>query len=655
MTAQAAGTVGAEAARARSAVWRWWLLAIALVTIVAGVLRLIALGTVPEDLYYDAAVRSMTLSLHNFFFGAFDPTAMTQVDKPPLDLWLQVIAVKVLGWGPVALKLPEALAGTAAIPLLFDLVRRVAGPLVGLASAITLALLPTSVITARSDTMDSLMMLLILVVAWLLLRGAQRRELRWLIWAAVVLGVDFNVKLFEALVPVPAFLLFVWLCWRGEPIAVRLRRLAAAGAVFAVIGLSWIVAVSVVPTAHRPYAIGSTNGSIWNAVFVFNGLDHVTQAPQPRSFSTVSADLPVAHTAAASSSGGAQHTSSTSLASPAGPLRLFQYSLVGYGTRLGTILFAAIVFGLVGLAPLLRRRLRPPPDASREKLIVWAATLALALWLLSGYLLFSFDGRLQPRYLEAFTPAVAIALGCGIVVAARRARDLLGVYVLLAAFAISMLEGAAETASGKHGVLAVAIGALLAVPVVGYVVFAFAHTMRAGRWPRWYRVEAAVLGTLAALLAFPVVRDVLLIRDRSGAQAAEVTLPAAIVDPISRYLRAHQGSARYELVATSATLAAPFIVDDARPVLLLTTVNAQPLVSLAQLKHYVGTGQVRFEVNHGGCTVFTIRAQCSPQMQWVRANFRDITSLAGLSSKNVGLLYDLRRPLRAAPRRAATG
>ena len=62
-------------------------------------LRLIALDTVPRGLYYDASVRSMTLSLHNFFFGAFDPSATTSIDKPPLDLWLQVIMVKLFGFG----------------------------------------------------------------------------------------------------------------------------------------------------------------------------------------------------------------------------------------------------------------------------------------------------------------------------------------------------------------------------------------------------------------------------------------------------------------------------------------------------------------------------------------------------------------------------
>ena len=32
------------------------------------------------------------------------------------------------------------------------------------------------------------------------------------------------------------------------------------------------------PASQRPYAIGSTNGSAWNATFVFNGWDRITGA-----------------------------------------------------------------------------------------------------------------------------------------------------------------------------------------------------------------------------------------------------------------------------------------------------------------------------------------------------------------------------------------
>ena len=414
---------------------RWWL-ALGVVTLVAGVLRLIALSTVPDNLFYDAAVRSMGLSLHNFLYGAFDPTARTAIDKPPIDLWLQVIAVKLFGFNSVVLKLPEAIAGTAAIPLLYDLVRRLAGPLAALCGATTLALLPTSVITARSDTMDSFMMLLLLVVAWLLLRSVQRRAPGPLLAAAAVLGLAFDVKLFEALVPVPAFLLFVWLCWRGQPFGARVRRLAAAGTGFVAVSLCWMVFVSLSPARDRPYAIGSTNGSVWNSVFVFDGWDRIVsprrrRASRPRvprwrprtpprwpahaasvapahaaSLAPAhAATVAPAHAATVASAHAAPSRRARSTASPPSPepLRLFQYSLVGYGTRLGTVLFAAVIFGLRCARAAASPAPATPPEATREQLITWSATLGVALWLITGYLLAA-SAHTQPRYLEAFRP-----------------------------------------------------------------------------------------------------------------------------------------------------------------------------------------------------------------------------------------------------------
>jgi 4-amino-4-deoxy-L-arabinose transferase-like glycosyltransferase len=629
--------VNTPASLSRLSVERRWWLALALVTLAAGVLRFISLSTVPDNLFYDAAVRSMGLSLHNFLYGAFDPTARTAIDKPPIDLWLQVIAVKLLGFNSTVLKLPEAIAGTAAIPLLYDLVRRLAGPLAALCGAITLALLPTSVITARSDTMDAFMMLLLLAVAWLLLASMRRRDLRPLLAAAAVLGLAFNVKLFEALVPVPAFLLFVWLCWRAERVARRLRRLAAAGALFAAVSLCWMVFVSLSPAHDRPYAIGSTNGSVWNSVFVWDGWDRIVKPAAPASFSTKNATVAVAHAAAASVAAPKSHSAK----SKPGPLRLFQYSEVGYGTRLGTLLFAALIFGLVALAPMLRRRLRPPPQADREELIGWAATLSLAGWLLTGYLLFSFSAHTQPRYLEAFTPAVAIALGCALAVVVSRARDLFGVYVLLATFAIVMAEGAAETASGKHGYLAISLAALLAVPITLYVGSAFLRKARLGRWPNWYLPLLATIGMLGAIVAMPAVRDVLLIKDHSGDQAAEVPLGSSIVDPVSRFLLSHQGGARYEAAFSASTIGAPFIVLGAKPVLLLTSVNARPLVTLAQLQREHAAGAVRYVFTETTCKdVVVSHASCSRAMQWVRKHARDVTAQAGLP-KDRGLLYDL--------------
>ena len=76
--------------------------ALGLITVLAGVLRLTALGSVRLDPFYDAAVRSMSLSVHNFFFGVYEPGGSVAIDKPPIDLWLQVISVKLFGFNSTA-------------------------------------------------------------------------------------------------------------------------------------------------------------------------------------------------------------------------------------------------------------------------------------------------------------------------------------------------------------------------------------------------------------------------------------------------------------------------------------------------------------------------------------------------------------------------
>src|SRR5690242_3095848 len=129
----AAMSIGLRGAAWRSRV-RASTLAIVLITGLAAVLRLVSLADVPANPYYDAAVRSMGQSWHNFVFAAFEPSARLGLDKPPVDLWFQVASVKLFGFHSFALKLPEALAGTAAVVLVYDLVRRVFGSAAGLAS-----------------------------------------------------------------------------------------------------------------------------------------------------------------------------------------------------------------------------------------------------------------------------------------------------------------------------------------------------------------------------------------------------------------------------------------------------------------------------------------------------------------------------------------
>jgi 4-amino-4-deoxy-L-arabinose transferase-like glycosyltransferase len=425
-----------------------------LVVALAAALRLSGLGHVPDNPFYDAAVRSMSLSWHNFLFGAFDPSAHLAVDKPPLDLWLQVASVKAFGLNSFALKLPEAIGGTVAVAILYDLVRRPFGRLAGLVAALALAVLPVAVLTARSDTMDSVMSALMIGALWLGLVGAQTRRAGLLYLAAVAVGLAFNVKLFEALLVVPP-LVVLYAVVAPAGARRKLEQLVVAGVVAAVVSLSWATAVSLAPAHDRPYPIGSTDGTVWNAMFVWDGLNRLNGTPShlARPHHHVSAHR--RHVLAV--------RAQRARADGPGPTRLLQGRL-GVGAELVAAVAAgalAVTLALLGWLARLRTRPWAPTAADRGR---WGLAAALAVWLALGVVLFSAARTLHPRYLEAITPAIAGVLGIGLVSAVRRlpaARWLQVVVVAVVAAAVLAvpvsttlgLVAAGRSDSGRPGSL----------------------------------------------------------------------------------------------------------------------------------------------------------------------------------------------------------
>ena len=99
--------------------------------------------------YYTAGVRSMSLSWHNFLYNSFDPAGFVSIDKPPVALWIQVASVKLFGFHALAVLVPQALLGVAAVALLYHLVRRTFGGAAGLLAALFLAISPVSVAARR--------------------------------------------------------------------------------------------------------------------------------------------------------------------------------------------------------------------------------------------------------------------------------------------------------------------------------------------------------------------------------------------------------------------------------------------------------------------------------------------------------------------------
>ena len=548
--------------------------ALGLITALAIVLRFALFAKVQANPFYDAAVRSMGQSWHNFFFGAYEPGGQVAIDKTPVDLWLQVASTKLFGFSSTALRLPEAIAGTLAVPLLFDTVRRIFGRPAGLASAAVLAVLPVAVLTARSDTMDSLMMLL-------------------LVAAGAVHGLAFNVKLFEALIAVPALVALALLA--GElPLRRRLAQLAGAGVAFAGVGLSWVTAASLLPGRH-PWPIGSTNGGVWNVLFVFNGVDRVQVRPTP----------------------------ALAALDPAGPARLFSLHGAQHGLLIGSTLIAALLVGVAALAEatprLLARRATLRGRLQRAG-VVW-----IAVWLGAGVVLFSEMGRLHSRYLEAMTPAIAAAAGVGVTaLASRSRRHALPALLLIVAAAVS-------AAIALH--ISAAPPAAVIIAVAGIAIAATGLAVR--RSPRRLATAPALLavGALVAVLAAPTAGAIHVVRQGSSNSGRPGAMPAATLGPLSRYLRAHQGGARYEVASSAVAKAGPLIARDGRPVLMLTSLYDRPLLTPAQLSSHVRRGDVRYVLLGSG----TCSRRCPGVVRWAMTHARDVSRQAGLA--HPGLLY----------------
>jgi 4-amino-4-deoxy-L-arabinose transferase-like glycosyltransferase len=157
----------------------WHRLALALILVVSAFLNLFRLDQNGYgNTYYAAAVKSMLMNWHNFFFLAFDPGSFVSIDKPPLGFWLQAASARLFGFSGLSLLLPQALAGIASVALLYVLVRRVFGPTIGVLAALALAITPVSVAAARNNTPDSLLVLVVLLATLAVSIAAETGRLR---------------------------------------------------------------------------------------------------------------------------------------------------------------------------------------------------------------------------------------------------------------------------------------------------------------------------------------------------------------------------------------------------------------------------------------------------------------------------------------------
>ena len=226
------------------------------------------------NVYYSAGVKAMLLSWHNFVFVSADPSGLISIDKPPLGLWLQAASAKAFGFTPLSLLLPEAIAGVAAVAALFLIVRRRFGVLAATASAVTLAAFPAFVAVSRDNNVDTLLILFMTLACGAALRATETGRLRFLIGAAVLVALAFNTKALAAVLVVPGIAAGYFICAPGS-IWRRAGHLLIAGAVCAVLSVSWMVAVDLTPASHRPFVGSTTDNSELGLTFGYNGIGRV--------------------------------------------------------------------------------------------------------------------------------------------------------------------------------------------------------------------------------------------------------------------------------------------------------------------------------------------------------------------------------------------
>ena len=179
----------------------------------------------------------------------------------------------------------------------------------------------------------------------------------------------------------------------------------------------------------------------------------------------------------------------------------------------------------------------------------------------------------------------------------------------------------------------------LVAAIAALALAMIARTSRKGARDRWMLAPAGVMAlTLVAVLVIPFGSDTRSIETHVTDAGYVGALPAEEQRLVSSYLRAHQGSAYYETASLSATQIGSLIVQDGRPILVLTTYGSRVFTPVARLKQLIAQGKVRYAFlnsycssRHGG----PLNPACSEPAKWVREHGVDVSREAGLSKGKI--------------------
>ena len=234
---------------------------------IAATLRLYDLGYGHPGLAIYTSISSHAYkSFHNWFYPNMFADGSILADKPPMFFWLQGLFIALLGPSNLSFRLPVALAGICSVVLVYVIVRRCSGTIPALVAAAALAVMPLDVNYSRATFIEPVTTVTMLFATYFVVRAVQEKREAFYYVGALILGVAFMVKLWQGLLPAPAFALLA-ITYRWQPWLTVVRIGAKCAAIFLVTAFWWPTIVWLTPGAYDTVMHAD---SVWDMIFGWN-------------------------------------------------------------------------------------------------------------------------------------------------------------------------------------------------------------------------------------------------------------------------------------------------------------------------------------------------------------------------------------------------
>ncbi|MCY9064825.1 glycosyltransferase family 39 protein [Bacillus inaquosorum] len=628
--------------------------------------------------YYLAAVKSMTQSFHNFFYASFDPSGFVTVDKPPVVLWIQTIFALIFGVHTWSVILPQALSGVGSVFLLYRMIKPAFGIGAARIAALVMTLTPIAAAVSRTNNIDSMLVFTLLLGSACLLRAVKQDKLVWLLTAFALIGLAFNMKMMQAFMVLPAFVLFYLIASRVS-LKKKTGSLILSLVLLTGLSISWAVVVDSTSSSSRPYVGSSQTNSVLELAFGYNGTErllgqttglaqgdinaagggnmqnHTMQAPNSSESSGNSkldgsaanqngnqsfgnhSQAPQPPTGQNGTSNGGGGTPPTGGNGPgnggpgggggksmnmfgtgdAGPLRLFQSALSG---QISWMLPFALIGLLGGIVSWYRDR--RGQAAEMKETIFWAA------WLVPVAGFFSVAGFFHQYYLIMLAPPIAALSGIGWYTMYRLYKNnkdwasyLLPAAVLItAAFQVYILS-AYTSQIGSVWMYVLGLSGL-------GITLALLMLKRSHPFSKQLTIISLCVLLLTPVYwsATPLLYGGNSVLPESGPQlkssANGGNMFSSEVDTgLLSYLRKHNTGEEYLFATLTTVTAAPYIIHENESVMAMGGFNGtDPILTVSKLKKLAKEGKVKYFLLSGN------NSGNSELVSWIKKNGKEISS-----------------------------